>query len=375
MKIAIIGGHLTPALAYIEYCQQNELTAELFFLGRTFSQSNQQQKSIEKKSVQSLNIPFFAIDTPKITSWMPWLLLIFLVEYLVSIQKIIKYLFKIKPDCILSFGSYLAVPTTVIGKILRIPIVTHEQTITAGRANRFIALFATKVAISFKESMAFFPQKKTVVTGNPIRPTLISPTKEKPKWLITQSKKPILYITGGNQGSHIINSVAKQILRQLTKDFVVIHGCGRKTKATDYEQELLEASRKLPSTHHGRYFVRTWITTEELSWILNNSVLAISRAGANSIQEFVATQLPALLVPLPFSFHNEQMLNAKAMAELGGAVVIAQKDFSPDFVLHNIKQMFAKHKAMKRKLKMHSFSTLGAKNLHQTVRKVIKSKK
>jgi UDP-N-acetylglucosamine--N-acetylmuramyl-(pentapeptide) pyrophosphoryl-undecaprenol N-acetylglucosamine transferase len=371
MKIILTGGHLTPALAYIEYCKKNDSNAELFFFGRTFSQSNKQQKSVEKETVTAFDVPFYSIDTPKLTLWLPWKIVVFLFEYILSILKTVQHLIKIKPDCILSFGGYLAVPIALLGYILRIPIVTHEQTVTAGRANLFIGSLAKKIAISYEQSKHYFPSRKVVVTGNPIRSSLLTPQKEKPKWLITQSKKPILYITGGNQGSHIVNTVTKQIIRQLTRDFVVIHACGRQTTTINYEQELQQAARKLPSTHQGRYFVRTWISTEDLGWILHNACLAISRAGANSIQELTVTQVPSLLVPLPFSYNNEQMLNAKTMAETGGAVVVAQKDFTPEMVLQTIKKMFATHKAMKRKLKLAALPNTGAQKLHETVVNVI----
>lgn len=372
MKIVVTGGHLTPALAYIEHCKKNDTNAEIFFLGRAFSQSNQQQKSMEKETVSALGVPFYSTDTPKLISWYPWQVLLFIFGYFISCVKIIRYLLQIKPDCILSFGGYLAVPVAVIGNLARIPIVTHEQTVTAGRANIFIGSLATKIAISFEQSKQYFPAKKVVLTGNPIRSALLNPQKEKPSWLITQSKKPILYITGGNQGSHIINTVTKQIIRQLTRYFIVIHACGRATATTNYKQELQEAARKLPSTHQGRYFVRTWISTEDLGWILHNASLAISRAGANSIQEFTVTQVPSLLVPLPFSYQNEQMLNAKTMAETGGAIVVAQKDFSPELVMLTIKKMFATHKAMKRKLKLVAMPNTGAEILHKTVQETVK---
>jgi UDP-N-acetylglucosamine--N-acetylmuramyl-(pentapeptide) pyrophosphoryl-undecaprenol N-acetylglucosamine transferase len=372
MKIIVTGGHLTPALAYIEHCKKNDAEAELFFFGRTFSQSKQQQKSIEKEMVTALGIPFYSIDTPKLTSWLPWQVAIFVYEYLLSILKIMQYLIRLKPDCILSFGGYLAVPVAIIGYLLRVPIVTHEQTVTAGRANIFIGSLASKIALSYDQSKQYFPSRKVVVTGNPIRESILTPSKDKPAWLVTQSKKPILYITGGNQGSHIINTVTKQIIRQLTRDFIVIHACGRPTTTTNYEQELNLVARKLPSTHQGRYFVRTWITTEDLGWILHNACLAISRAGANSIQELTVTQVPSLLIPLPFSHNNEQMLNAKAMAETGGAVVISQKELSPELVVQTIKKMLSTHKAMKRKLKLAALPKTGAQRLHETVLEVIK---
>lgn len=372
MKVVITGGHLTPALAYIEYCQKHTKDVDLYFFGRRFSQSNRRQKAIEEESVSSLGVPFFAIDVPKLNSHLPWELLIFIAQYCKTTLDTLRYLIRIKPDTVLTFGGYMAVPVAILAWLLRIPIVTHEQTTTAGRANRFIGHFATRIAVSFETSTPFFPPQKTTITGNPIRAALLHPQKNPPSWFKIQSKKPLLYITGGNQGSHVINAVTEQILRQLTRDYVVIHACGRATSSTDYLHELQQVARSLPNTHQNRYFIREWITTKELAWILQNAQLAVSRAGANTIQEFIKTKTPALLVPLPFSYHNEQAMNAKIMSEYGGAITIPQKDFTPETALSTIREMMSVHKALKRKLSLIELPENSAAALHTIITEVAK---
>lgn len=371
MKTVLTGGHITPALAYIEYCKTQNIHNDISFFGRTYSQSNKQQKSIEKKVITQFSIPFYPTDVPKISNILPWSIVLFVYSYLTVSMRICRYLIRIKPDVIITFGGYLAVPVACIGWLLRIPIVTHEQTATAGRANRFIAQLATKIGVSFESSLPFFPKSKTIVTGNPIRQSLLKTQTNPPSWFQTQSKKPILYITGGNQGSHIINTVTKHILRQLTKDFVVIHACGRATTSSNYLQELTKAAHTLPSTHRNRYFVQEWISTNDLGWILQNAELAVSRAGANTIQEFIQCNVPALLVPLPFSYHNEQVLNAKIMTEYGGAITINQKEFTPEKVLETIKTMSQTRKAYKRKLTLIDTSNNAAASIHRLAHEVI----
>lgn len=375
MKIVITGGHITPAIAFIEYSQKNHKNDELYLFGRTYSQSNRQQLAVEKQFANELNIPFIAIEVPKYVSLLPWHIFAFGASYFTSWVKAWKNLLQIKPTVLLSFGGYYAVPIVIAAWILRIPIVTHEQTTTAGRANKFISLFAKKVAISFQSSAEAFPAKKTIVTGNPIRAALTNPKPSKPAWFTYKTTAPIIYITGGNQGSHLINTVVKNILRQLTKDYIVIHACGRATANADYLRELQQIARTLPSTHHERYFVREWVTTEELAWILKNAHIAVSRAGANTIQEFLHTCLPALLIPLPFSFQNEQALNAKIMTDSGGAVTILQKDFTPEVALKTIKDMVSKNKSLRRKLELIALPTDASEKLYAVVKSATKKKK
>lgn len=375
MKIVITGGHITPALAFIEHIKANTPKDEVFLLGRTYSQSNKKQIAIEKQLAQELVVPFIPIEVPKFVSFLPWHTSVYVFAYFQAVLQTMRYLLRIRPSVVVSFGGYYAVPIVLVAWFLRIPIVTHEQTATAGRANRFISFFATKVAISFPNSTRFFPAQKTVFTGNPIRADLLHHKPKQPEWFSNSGKKPVLYITGGNQGSHIINTVTKNILRHLTRDFVVIHACGRPTTTANYFQELSQLTRTLPPTHQNRYFVREWITSQELGWILRNAQLCVSRAGANTVQELIQTQLPALLIPLPFSYHNEQTLNAKIMTEVGGAISLSQKDFTPEIALQTIKNMMAKHKSYKRKLETIVVPADASKKLYQVVCSTSKNKK
>lgn len=367
MKIVITGGHITPALAYIEYCKKNHPSDEIHFFGRRYSQSFQQQEAVELKSVSKLGIPFYAIDIPKLHSYKPWHWVLFMFQYIVQLYKVFFNLIKIKPQCILSFGGYLAIPVAYTGWLLRIPVVTHEQTITAGRANKYIAHIAHTVAVSFENSISAFGNAKTSLIGNPIRSSILTKQKMAPSWFNEELKKPILYITGGNQGSYIINTVMQQILKQITKDFVVIHTCGRATTSINYLEELTQYAKTLPAVNKNRYFVREWIDSEELGWVLQNASLCISRAGANSIHELIISKVPSILVPLPFSHNNEQQLNAKFMSDSGGAITIAQKDFSPTVALQTIKSIMATQKAMSRKLESLEVPTDAAQKLHSLV--------
>jgi len=375
MKILVTGGHITPAIAFMEYVQQSHAEDSLVLVGRTYSQSSKQQKAVEATAAEELNIPFKNLNVPKVTSYLPWHVLLFGLSYLSILLKSFIIVFNQKPSVILSFGGYFAVPICIAAWVQGVPIVTHEQTTTAGRANRFIASLATKVAISFPSSAEHFAKRKTVLTGNPIRAQLMSQQVSQPSWYETPSTKPIIYITGGNQGSHIINTVVKQILRQLTKDFVVIHACGRATATTNYVEELQQAARSLPSTHQNRYFVREWIQAPELAWILQHAQLSISRAGANTVQELMQSKVPAILVPLPFSYHNEQALNAKIMTDHGGAITIPQKDLSPQKLLETVKEVASKHKAFRRKLDLIEFTPDASQKVYKVAKQAATSKK
>lgn len=371
MKIVVTGGHLTPALAFIDYVQQHDSEAEFVFFGRKYSQTGNKQLAREAVEAKKRKIPFFEIDAPRSKRKNPFALLRQLLFYPVTVVRSIILLLKVSPDVFVSFGGYLAVPVALASWILRVPIITHEQTKTAGSANMFIAKLAKKVAVSFTSSKQYFPKNKTVVTGNPIRQQILKEKPPRPNWIETTQLKPILYITGGNQGSYILNTTVMQILPQLTRKYTVIHTCGKATNTSNYKKELTAARKQLSPAARSNYYVREWISAEELAWVLSHADLSISRSGANTVLEMVLKQVPTLFIPLPFSKNNEQFLNAEFVQKKGGALILQQKDLNPQSLLKALTTMNKKKTTFKKNLKSISILQDGDEQLYQLVFKTL----
>lgn len=331
MKIMISGGHLTPALAFIDYAQKQQ-NVELVFIGREFSQMKTKQPSVEHQEVTKRGVKFIPFHSGKLHQPNFFDFLRQLIAFFQGLGTAHQIIRSERPDLFLSFGGYLAVPIALTAKMHGIPVVTHEQTRAAGVANRLIALFATKVAISYPESQADFPSSKTVLTGNPIRPVLMQTTK-RPEWLPAKLPKPLLYITGGSQGSELINRLTSKLLPQLTQEWVVIHQCG-KTSATMNAANMLNEHRSaLPPQQQTNYFIREWVSEEELAWIYHHVQLIISRAGGNTVQEITFIAKPAIFIPLAFAHRDEQRKNAESLVQTGSAMMLLQQDATPENLL------------------------------------------
>jgi UDP-N-acetylglucosamine--N-acetylmuramyl-(pentapeptide) pyrophosphoryl-undecaprenol N-acetylglucosamine transferase len=370
MKIAITGGHLTPALAFIEYVQKTAPKVEFIFIGREFSQSNKSQKAREAIEVAAFKVPFADLDVPRFTHRNPLNVLIDAVRYPFSIAQALQLVMRHRPTILVSFGGYLAVPVAIACWLTRIPVITHEQTVVGGSANQFIAKFSKYVALSFPESKKYFAGSKTKVVGNPIRNSLFGSSPERPNWIATQPTKPILFVTGGNQGSYFINTTIGHILPQLTRKYVVIHACGTSTTQLNYKAELQSITKKLSANQQHNYYVRDWISQDELAWILQHTALAVSRSGANTVQELILNQIPAIFVPLPFAKNDEQHRNAQMVVKTGGAEIIAQNNLTPELLLETINKKMAIHKALKAKIATISLPTDGAAKLFNLVESV-----
>lgn len=353
MKVLVTGGHLTPAIALIDYLQQHEPDMELLFIGREFSRGTE-QKAHERREVTRRGVPFIPLHSGKLSFSNPLQLCIQSVRIAIATLKAVGILLKYKPDTCVSFGSYVAVPVAVAAWLLRIPTITHEQTKTAGFANRLIGLLATKVAVSYPESLIHFSKRKTSVTGNLIRERVLTHSAVKPDWIPRQWTTPILYITGGSQGSEILNTTVAQCLKSILKDWFIIHQCGSPTRTRDYAAELHILASQLPKRLQQRYCIREWLTEDELSWVYSHATAAISRAGANSVEELALRGIPAIFVPLPFSLNDEQLHNAQALSQKQQALLLQQKDLNPETLLHELEVLQQQEKKLRRNLRQYS---------------------
>lgn len=358
MKILISGGHLTPALAFIDYIKENNSEDEIVFIGREFNKSDKSQQSREKLETEKRNIKFISFNSPKLSS-NSWINKILVIPSLVfAILKCLYILLENRPNVFVSFGGYLAIPVAIAAWVMRIPVITHEQTRTIGVANQVIAKFANYLALSYKDSLEYINFKNTIITGNLIRKNIFQNKVTKPEW-ITKQDKPMIYITGGSQGSEIINNTVAQIIKPLTKDFFVIHQCGGKTKNRDYLAELENQKKTLSIKAQDYYVIKEWITEDELAYILKNAILCVSRAGANTTEELALANMPTILIPLPFSHNDEQLLNAKALSEQNMAILLEQKNLTPEILLEQIQKMAKFNKKYRRNLSQ-VFSSINA---------------
>lgn len=371
-KLLISGGHLTPALALIDHLKDSQIKdVEVIFAGRLYSQDTDKQVAQEKKEVEKRGIKFLAFDAPRPAQNIKEKITI-LPRFIVSCGRASKIILTQRPKVFLSFGGYLAIPLGLMSWIFGIPIITHEQTVSAGQANLFLAKFAKIVAISHKESLKYFPKEKVVITGNPIRPDLMTAKPIRPDWSKDlNNQKPTLLVTGGNQGSYILNTTISQILPKIIHNWNIIHACGNPTNTINYTVELKKIKQTLHAGHRENYIIKEWLNTNELAWTYNIIDAAVSRAGANTVQELAFAQIPTIFVPLPFAKGNEQLLNARTLTDSGAAILLEQKNLSAETLIEKIGQLKKLQKSMRRKLEAHKPNTNGAAKLWNLIKPLL----
>jgi UDP-N-acetylglucosamine--N-acetylmuramyl-(pentapeptide) pyrophosphoryl-undecaprenol N-acetylglucosamine transferase len=244
-------------------------------------------------------------------------------------------LIRIRPEVILSFGGYLAAPVVLAGSILGIPSLTHEQTVVAGYANRFISFFAKKILISWPQSKNKFPKSKTILVGLPVREGV---TQVLSSSFTSENNLPTVFVMGGKTGSHFLNMLVKNNLDKLLSVCNVIHQCGDNSVYKDYEV-LCNVHSGIKENFTGKYFPKKFIFENEIGEAYNRSDLVVSRAGAHTVAELLISKKPCILIPIPWVSHNEQFENALLLEKAGLAKIIGEKDCTDLLFVNTTKEM------------------------------------
>lgn len=320
MKLLITGGHLAPALALIEEIKKIKKEVDVIFVGRKYPTDRERTLSLEYKEISKKNLDFISLEAGRLTRVITLSSLIGILKIPIGFLKAFFIINKYRPNYIMSFGGYLALPIVFWGYIFRIPVFTHEQTIKPGLANKFIGFFSKKIFVSFDEVKNNFPANKTYVSGNPIKQSIFK-IGEKPFEI--KKNLPVIYITGGSLGSHSINLHIKKILEPLLEKFTVIHQVGDTKEYHDYE-DLLIVKNQLPNELQSRYFLAKHFFDDQIGYIYNKADLVIGRSGANTFFELLALKKPALFIPLPWSSGREQQHHAEIFAKAGCGEIFHQ---------------------------------------------------
>lgn len=241
-----------------------------------------------------------------------------------SVRLIIKY----KPSLVIGFGGYTAFPTLLASKLLRIPIIIHEQNCFLGKVNKFFFAAASKVALNFAETtnLPNGDSSKIIVAGNPVRKSIriMNPLRQ-----FNASPFHILVI-GGSQGAKIFSSILPDALKIVRNKLPDTTLSITQQASVDDSVRLKElyASLGIDATI-GQFF-------HDMPSQYLKSHLAICRAGASTIAELIYLGQPSILIPFPFAAEDHQDFNAKVLASKNAAFAFNQHNVTSEDIAHQI---------------------------------------
>lgn len=330
----IVGGHMTPALAVVEELAKEDFI-NIVWVGHKHSQTGDKRPSAEYRVTKSKEIRFVHLSAGKL--WRRWtfptllkgLKNIFLIP--IGFIRATYILLKEKPDVIISFGGYLAIPLIVrpiLLKVLRVKVYVHEQTIEPGLTSKLTSKFANRIFLTWEESKPYFNSWKSILTGNPISSDILKDIAPEP---LFENKLPVLLVIGGNQGANTFNKrLQLPILEKYLRKMNIIHVTGSSTVTQDYETAVANHSR-LKSSYQNRYKIFQYLYQFDLNNAYSQASLILSRSGVNTTLEILYKGIPAILMPLPWASRNEQMRNAQIASGTGLTRIYEfKKDLNPD---------------------------------------------
>ena len=311
-------GHVTPNIALLP--KLKELGYDVHYIGS--------YNGIEKTLIEDCQIPYYGISSGKLRRYFDLKNFSDPFKVLKGFSEAAKLLKNLKPDVVFSKGGFVSVPVVLAAKQQRIPVVIHESDMTPGLANKLSIPAASKVCCNFPETLDHLPKGKAVLSGSPIREELLTGSREKAlKFTGLTGTKPVLLIIGGSLGSVVVNEAVRGILPKLLKKFEVIHLCGK----GKLDQTLTAMNG----------YVQYEYISDELKDLFALCDIVISRAGANSICEFLALRKPALLVPLSAAAsRGDQILNANSFKKQGYAAVLEEEALNGDSLYDALNELW-----------------------------------
>ncbi len=346
------GGHVSVASAIIFALKEKyELTNQNFlYIGGDLGMANEKPgKSLEKKIFAKENFNQKYIRAGKLQRRFSFRALYLLIRVIIGFWDSFKILKKFKPDIVISTGGFVSVPVCLVAKILKAKIYLHEQTAAVGLSNKIVSKYADKIFITFPSSEQYFPKGKTIHSGNLVRKEIFEKSGRGPtvqplkKMLEKQEEFPIVYISGGSLGSHIINCTVKECLLSLLQDFQVILQTGDNKEYKDYELLVKERNKLSPNLKE-RFYPIKYVGRKEIGYLLNNINLFVGRSGANTVYEMGILKIPSIFIPIPWVTHNEQERNAQILKSLGLAEILPEGELFSENLVLKMKKFYNKEK-------------------------------
>lgn len=313
------GGHIYPALSIINKIKEKEPNSEFLYIG---THNRMEKDIIPKQGIPFKQIEIYGFNRKQITKNFKTLKCLY--NAYKECKKIIK---EFKPDIVIGVGGYVTAPVILAAHSLKIKTFIHEQNSVAGASNKFLSNYVDLIGVSFKSSIKEFPKNKTIFTGNPCSENAIkvSPAKKK-EFDLSEDKKLVLFVMGSLGSSKMNDFLIKTMSLFQNKDYEVLFVTGKDT------YEKIDKT-KIPTN------VKTVPYIDNMTKIMKKTDLIVSRAGASTLSEIIALNLPSILIPSPYVPNNHQYKNALDLINNNACILIEEKDLKGDILVRNIDKL------------------------------------
>ena len=310
------GGHIYPALAIINKIKEIEPNSEFLYIG---THNRMECDIVPKHSIPFKSIEIYGFNRKNL--FKNFKTIKCLIKARKECKKIIQ---EFKPDIVIGVGGYVTVPVIMAAHSLKIKTFIHEQNSVAGKANLTLSKYVDLIGVSFKSSMNEFPKDKVIFTGNPCSEDALKKKEiKKSEFKLSNNKKLVLFVMGSLGASKVNEFLVDTMKLFKNKNYEILFVTGNK----DYENI---SKIKFP------YNVKVVPYIDPLTGIMKNTDLIVTRAGASTLSEIIALDLPSILIPSPYVPNNHQYKNALDLVDVSASILIEEKDLKDDILVKTI---------------------------------------
>ncbi|TCO96512.1 UDP-N-acetylglucosamine-N-acetylmuramylpentapeptide N-acetylglucosamine transferase [Bacteroides heparinolyticus] len=314
------GGHIFPAISIANAIKELRPSAEILFVG---AEGRMEMQRVPDAGYKIIGLPVAGFDRKRL--WKNFAVLVKLVRSQWKARCIIK---EFHPQVVVGVGGYASGPTLKMAGMMGIPTLIQEQNSYAGVTNKLLAKKADKICVAYEGMEKFFPAEKIIMTGNPVRQSLLTHLTSHEEAIgnfgLNPAKKTIL-ILGGSLGARTINQTLTAELESIRANFDIqfIWQTG-KIYINQVREAITAATGEPVRQPHIPAIPNLYVTDfiKDMAQAYAAADLVISRAGAGSISEFCLLHKPVILVPSPNVAEDHQTQNALALVNKGAAIFV-----------------------------------------------------
>lgn len=339
MKVVVsaggTGGHIYPALAVLEKLKKEDKHLEVLYIG---TKNRMESEIIPTRGINYVGIEIYGFSKNILRD----IKNIFLVTK--SYHQCLKLLRDFNPDIVLGFGGYVTYPVLKAAKKLNIKTFLHEQNSIVGKTNKFLSKGIDLVAVSFLSTLNKFPKaNKVIYSGNPCGENALTTKEIKKSELGFDQKKKLVIVVAGSLGSSSVNEKLKEFLRLSKKsNYQVLYITGK-----SHYEDFIKGTRFSSN-------IKVLPYLDNLAGLMRNCDLIVTRAGASTMSEILALNLPAIFIPSPYVANNHQYYNALEIVKNNAGLMIEEENLNGEVLFNMVTDLLndkKKYEIMKMNLR------------------------
>ncbi len=316
-------GHVNPMLAIARRLRLHDSSCEILMLGTA--------EGLEARLVPEAGFELLTIAKVPFPRRPNWAAVNFVPRWYRAVRDVVALIRERKVDVVIGVGGYAAAPAYSAARSAKVPLVIHEANARPGLANRLGARWTRFVGVAIEGT----PLRHARLVGMPLRAEFEKSVTDSQRQAAKKSfgfdpTKPVVVVTGGSLGARRINETIAAIAPDFERAGVqILHLTGRQKSMMD------SVVRQSPDDVLKNTSYVALEYCDRMRDALASADLIVSRAGASTVCEIAALGLPAVFVPYPVG-NGEQRFNAVPLVNAGAAVLVADADFTPDWVRYNV---------------------------------------